>query len=85
MNNLRIMAAAAGLLAASSLSALADAVTGSIKSVDVATHSVILDDGNTYVLPEDFDVSVLKPGLELTFTYDEVDGKRTVSAVSSPG
>jgi hypothetical protein len=28
---------------------------------------------------------VLKPGLAVTFIYDEVDGKRTVSAVSSPG
>ena len=85
MTRLKIVAAAAALLAASSLAALADVVTGSIKSVDVETHSVVLDDGNTYVLPEDFDVSVLKPGLELTFTYDEVDGKRNVSAVSSPG
>jgi Cu/Ag efflux protein CusF len=83
----RLMAAAAGalLLAVSSYAAFADVVTGAIKSVDLATHSVTLDDENIYVLPADFDVSVLTVGLAVTFTYEEVDGKRIVSAVSSPG
>jgi Cu/Ag efflux protein CusF len=85
MKRLMVAAAGAMLLAASSMPAFADVVTGAIKSVDLATHSVTLDDGNIYVLPADFDVSVLTVGLAVTFTYEEVDGKRTVSAVSSPG
>ena len=85
MKRLAIAVYTTVLLAAASLPALAAVVTGSIESVDVAAHSVTLDDGNTYVLPEDFDVSALTVGLHITFTYDEVDGKRTVSAVSSPG
>jgi Cu/Ag efflux protein CusF len=78
-------AVAVAFLAASSVAALADNVTGRIVTVDLATHTVTLDDGNAYAMPEDFDVTVLKPGLAVTFTYEEVDGKRTVSAVSSPG
>lgn len=78
-------AGAAAILVASSLAAFAANVTGAIVTVDVATHSVKLDDGNIYVLPPDFDVAALKAGLEVTFTYEDIDGKRTVSAVSSPG
>jgi hypothetical protein len=85
MNRLMVAAAGAVLLAASSMPAFADVVTGAIKSVHLATQSVTLDDGNIYVLPADFDVSALTVGLAVTFTYEEVDGKRTVSAVSSPG
>ena len=85
MNKLMIAAGAAALLAASSLSAFAAEVTGAVTAVDPATLSVTLDDGNTYVLPADFDVAALTAGLQVTFTYEDIDGTRTVSAVSSPG
>jgi hypothetical protein len=85
MNKLMIAAGAAALLAASSLSAFAADVTGAITAVDPATHSVTLDDGNSYVLPADIDVANMTVGLNVTFTYEDVDGTRTVSAVSSPG
>lgn len=85
MNKLMVAVGAATLLAASSFAALAANVTGSITAVDPATHSVTLDDGNTYVLPADFDVASLAVGLAVTFTYEDVGGTRTVSAVASPG
>src|SRR5690606_8560081 len=51
MNKLMVAAGAAAFLAVSSFAALAAEVTGAVTAVDPATHSVTLDDGNTYVLP----------------------------------
>jgi hypothetical protein len=85
VKRLAIAAAAAAFLTASTFGAFAAVVTGAITAVHAGTHSVTLDDGHEYTLPAEFDVAVLKAGLRLTFTYEEVDGKRTVSAVSSPG
>jgi hypothetical protein len=85
LKKIAIAAGAAAFLAASAFGALAAVVTGAITAVHADTHSVTLDDGHEYTLPAEFDVAVLKAGLRLTFTYEEFDGKRTVSAVSSPG
>jgi hypothetical protein len=59
MNRLMIAASAAALFAASSLSALAAEVTGAITAVDPAAGIVALDDGNTDLLPADFDIASL--------------------------
>lgn len=86
MHKLIVAAAgAAALVAASSLSAFAAEVTGAITAVDPTTNSVTLDDGNVYLLPAEFDVAAFQAGTNVTFTYEDVDGKRTVSLVSSPG
>jgi Cu/Ag efflux protein CusF len=81
MNKLMVAAGAAALLAASSLAALAAEATGAIMSVDAAAGTVTLDDGNTYVLPSDFDVAALQAGAKVTITYEEVDGKLTITKV----
>lgn len=85
MNKLMMAASAAAFMVVSSFPAFAAEVTGSITAVDAASHSVTLDDGNSYVLPADFDVAALTVGLAVSFTYEDVDGTRTVSAVASPG
>ncbi len=82
--SMKIVAATA-LLALSSFAALAADVTGAITAVDAANHSVTLDDGHAYVMPADIDVAELQIGLKVTLTYEEKDGARIVSAVSSPG
>ena len=81
MNRLMIAASAAALLVASSLSALAAEVTGSIMAVDPAAGTVTLDDGNTYLLPADFDVAALTAGAMVTITYEEVDGQMQITEV----
>ena len=75
MRKLMIAASAAALLAASSLAALAAEATGAIVSVDLAAHTVTLDDGKTYVLPKNFDLASLKAGAKVTITVDDADGK----------
>jgi hypothetical protein len=81
MNRLMIAASAAALLVASSLSALAAEVTGSIMAVDPAAGTVTLDDGNTYLLPADFDIAALTAGAMVTITYEEVDGQMQITEV----
>jgi hypothetical protein len=83
MTRLMIAASAAALLVASSLSALAAEVTGSIMAVDPAAGTVTLDDGNTYLLPADFDVAALTAGAMVTITYEEVDGQMQITAVEA--
>jgi len=81
MNRLMIAVSAAALLVVSSLSALAAEVTGSIMAVDPAAGTVTLDDGNTYLLPADFDVAALTAGAMVTITYEEVDGQMQITEV----
>ena len=81
MNRLMIAASAAALFVASSLSALAAEVTGAITAVDPAAGTVTLDDGNTYLLPADFDIAALTAGAMVTITYEEVDGQMQITAV----
>ncbi len=56
MRRLMIAAGAAMLLVASSIVALADGASGSISSIDEDAMSITLEDGTTYLLPEDFDI-----------------------------
>jgi hypothetical protein len=80
-----IAAGAAAFLAASTFGAVAAEVTGAITAVHPETHSVTLDDGHAYVMPDGIEVGAMKPGLRVSLTYEEVDGTRKVSAVASPG
>jgi Cu/Ag efflux protein CusF len=83
MNRLMIVAGAAALLAVSSFAASAAEVTGAITSVDAAAGTVTLDDGKTYTLPVDFDVASLQAGAKVTITYEEADGKMTITKVEA--
>jgi Cu/Ag efflux protein CusF len=81
MNRLMLAASAAALLAVSSFPALAAEATGAITAVDPAAGTVTLDDGNIYVLPANFDLAMLPAGARVKITYEEVDGKLTITAV----
>ncbi|MEX0853183.1 MAG: DUF1344 domain-containing protein [Bauldia sp.] len=82
MNRLMIAASAAALLAASSLAALADEVTGAITSIDVAAGTVMLNDGNTYLLPAEVDAAALQVGARVKIIYDKnADGTMTATEV----
>lgn len=82
MKKLMIAASAAALLAASSFAAFAAEVQGSITSIDAAAGTVTLDDGNTYVLPADFDVAALSQGEKVTLTVSD-DGKTITNVEAS--
>jgi outer membrane lipoprotein SlyB len=83
MKKLMIAAGAAGLLAMSTLTALADEASGAITSVDPTALTVTLDDGNTYTLPASIDAASLKVGEKVTIEFSkDADGKMTATAVT---
>jgi outer membrane lipoprotein SlyB len=71
MKKLMIAASAAALLAASSLAALADQASGSITSIDTSTGTVTLDDGNTYMLPQDMNAAQLQVGEKVKIEFQK--------------
>jgi outer membrane lipoprotein SlyB len=76
MKKLMIAAGAAGLLALSSLAALADEAQGAITSIDPTAMTVTLDDGNTYKLPASVDAASLQVGAKVTIQYStDASGK----------
>jgi hypothetical protein len=54
-------------------------VEATIKKIDTATSSIVLDDGKSYQAPEDFDFSGLQAGVKVVVFYTEVDGKRVIN------
>ena len=70
--------ATAGLLSPLSGFAQSADVEATINSVDVGGLSLILDDGETYKVPEEFNFDGLDSGVKVLVFYTEVDGSRVV-------
>lgn len=73
MNRLMVAASAASMLLASTLAAFADEAAGEIVVIDPAAGTVTLADGQTFLLPQDFDTASLQIGQQVTITYDQGD------------
>ena len=84
MKKLMTTIAAAGLLAASSLAALADEATGSIQSIDPNALTVTLDDGITYQLPQSVDAASLKVGEKVMIQYTKDTSGNMVATTVAP-
>jgi hypothetical protein len=50
--------------------AAAEEADGTIQKVDPQTMTIVLDDGKTYRLPAEMDISALAEGVEVTIAYD---------------
>lgn len=70
---------AVAMTAGATLAMAAD-VTGTIKSIDPATRTVMLDTGAKFVPGTGVDVSKLKVGEKVKLTYSVANGQNTVSA-----
>ena len=62
----------------------AEEASGRIEAMDLQTRTILLDDGNAYVLGEGVAVEALQPGREVTVTFEEQGGQKVVSEVT-PG
>ena len=76
---MRIITAALAAILAISVPAFAGDAEGRIKSVDTEKMTVTLDDGKTYKLPAEMDVSAVEPGLTILLAYDVVDGVNQIT------
>ena len=80
---MRLVAAALafGLM---TVSALAAETEGNITSIDEEQMTITLEDGNTYKLPAEIDISALSEGMEVVIAYREQDGVRQITDMVLP-
>ncbi|MCC2112506.1 MAG: DUF1344 domain-containing protein [Hyphomicrobiales bacterium] len=72
----------AGFLAAAGAAA-ADDVEGTIKKIDAENGVLVLADGSKFVIPDEFNIDGLEPGVKVLVFYDTVDGKKTLANVET--
>ena len=65
--------------------AFAAEAEGQIKKVDTDKLTITLDNGKSYKLPGEFDVSTLKEGMEIVLAYDEVGGENVITDMELAG
>lgn len=73
---------AAAALMTSAAAALADESSGKIKMVDPAAMTLTLEDGTVYQLSEGVAIQDLKPGQEVTVSYEVQEGKNVADSVA---
>ena len=84
MNKIVSTASAVALLALSSLPAFAAQASGKIASVDATAKTVTLDNGQMFDLSSSVDAASLKPGEQVTITYEQSsNGKLTASNITA--
>ncbi len=66
--------ATAGALMLMTAGALAADTDGEIKQIDAEAMTITLDDGKTYKLPAEMDVSTIEEGAVVIIRYDIRDG-----------
>ena len=74
----RILAAAAALTMMTA-AALAGSTEGEIKQVDADAMTIVLDDGKTYKLPAEMDMSAIAEGVVVIIAYDSGDGVNQIT------
>jgi outer membrane lipoprotein SlyB len=78
------MIAAAGALMLMISGALAAQVEGEIKQLNTDEMTITLDDGKTYRLPAEMDVSALSEGVVVAIAYDTNDGVNQITDMFIP-
>ncbi|WP_432420037.1 DUF1344 domain-containing protein [Nitratireductor mangrovi] len=73
-----LVPALAALLLIASPAAAANA-EGTITAVDPETLTIVLDDGKTYKLPGEIDMSAIKEGIDIVIAYDVVNGTNLIT------
>ena len=75
----KLIAMAAGLFALTAV-AHAETTEGKITRVDPSAMTVVLDDGKTYKLPQEMDMTVISEGVEVLIAYDvNADGVNQIT------
>jgi Cu/Ag efflux protein CusF len=61
--------------------ALADEAKGKIQTVDPTARTIQLEDGTMYTVAEGVALDTLKPGTEVTVSFEEKDGTKNATDV----
>ncbi|MCK5931269.1 Protein of unknown function [Fulvimarina manganoxydans] len=70
------------LSVAMTIPAFADEADGVIVDIDSERSELRLSDGETYLLPDDFDYGAVKPGMAVVVIYDEAQSYPTQNVYS---
>ena len=76
---MRILIGAFAALLTISTAVFAAEAEGQIQSVDSENSTITLDNGKSYKLPGEFDVELVKEGMEILLAYDEVNGENIIT------
>ncbi|MEM1397726.1 MAG: DUF1344 domain-containing protein [Pseudomonadota bacterium] len=52
---------------------------GVIETIDQSTYTITLSDGENYKLPEEFDISLIGPGMRIALAFDEQGDEKLVT------
>lgn len=61
--------------------AAAEEISGKVQAMDAPSRTILLDDGNAYVVGEGVAMDALKPGTEVKVSYEEKNGQRVATEV----
>ena len=59
--------------------ASAEEATGTVEGVDLQSRMIVLDDGSVFAVTEGIALETLRPGSEVTVSYEETDGQKLVN------
>lgn len=74
----KVLAALVASLAITATAVAADA-DGKVTKVDPEQMTIVLDDGKTYKLPDEMDMSVIAEGVEVIIAYEPKDGVNQIT------
>lgn len=74
----RVVAAIVASFAIAGAAAAADA-DGKITKIDPEKMTIVLDDGKTYRLPPEMDMSAIAEGVEVIIAYEARDGVNQIT------
>ncbi len=57
----------------------AEEATGTVEGIDLQSRMIILDDGTVFAVSEGIALETLRPGSEVTVSYEETDGQKLVN------
>ena len=80
----KVLGIAAALLVTATLSAAADELKGTVKSIDRADHSIVLDDG-TKLTVSDRQLSTITPGDQVRAMFETQGGKNVATDLEPRG
>lgn len=67
------------LLGLSMSVSFAGEASGSITNVNTNAHTMTLDNGQTYILPAEFDISLIGQGMRVSLAFDETSDGNLVT------
>ncbi len=83
MQNKIVSLVAAGIILLAQ-PAFAENIVGTVQSVDADNTVLTLEDGTTFNIPEEYDLTGIEPGTPVDIEYDVTDGQNTITDLFIP-